>query len=98
MYKLATLAGAASAHQIFSAKIETEEQLRVFALNKYNVDKYTLIMFVEGLVFGALGVQVQNMATCVEDGLFEIKEAQAILKEIVNLDVSNVPTSLLEMF
>ena len=56
MYKLATLAAAASAHQIFSTEIKTEEQLKVFALNKYNVDKYTVIMFVEGLVYGALGV------------------------------------------
>ena len=40
MYKLATLAGAASAHQIFSAKIETEEQLLVAAMAKYSFDKY----------------------------------------------------------
>ena len=98
MYKLATLAAAASAHQIFSTEIKTEEQLKVFALNKYNIDKYTLIMFAEGLVYGALGVQVQNMATCVEDGLFEVKEAEAILEDIKNKDIKDVSGDLMQMF
>ena len=38
------------------------------------------------------------MATCVEDGIFELKEAKAILEDITNKDLKNIPTSLIEMF
>ena len=93
MYKLAALTAAVAANQI-----KTEEDLRVFALNKYSFDKYSLIMFAEGLVYGALGVQEMNMASCVEDGMYEIKEAEKALEDIKSLDAKDVAGDFLQMF
>ena len=92
MFKLAALTAAVS------AKIETEEQLRVFALNKYSVDKYSLIMFAEGLLYGALGVQEMNIANCVTDGMYEVKEVEKTLNDIKSLDTKDVAGDLLQMF
>ena len=74
MYKLVpSIAGASSTNLTFFASQE---------LN--TIDKYTPISFLEGLIFGAIGTQVQNLADCGADSVFEIKDAEKILTDIEN--------------
>ena len=89
MYKLvqySSLAAASSAHLTFLA---TQEPL--------TIDKYTPISFLEGLVFGAIGTQVQNLADCGTDAVFEIKDAEKILTDIENHKGMDAVTDFVQM-
>ena len=61
------------------------------------IDKYTPVSFIEGLIFGAMGAQVQNLATCVKDSGFELKEAQFVLEDIYHFEGKQAAEEFVKM-
>ena len=92
MFKLlqySSLAAASSAQQTL---VTTGDQQEL-----KTIDKYTPILFLEGLLYGALGTQVQNLATCEADSVFELKDAEKVLEDIAHLEGRQAATDFVQM-